>query len=75
MLIDNTWIMVFLYKGIIASTGYTMPLSECIQTMQYSEHEQVFCVHTQRPSCKVYRDVTKNRGSYQPCLDRMKEKE
>ena len=54
----DAWILAWLARGIIASAGDTMPLSECLWRAADlgAQHTHVLCINAQDPSCRIYRD-------------------
>lgn len=71
----NEWLLVFVYKGVLATSGYTMPLDECIRTMALSDVQQMQCVNVKQPICKVHKDITKQADLRERCVGWMREKE
>jgi len=68
---SNTWIFVFLYKGLLATSGTTMPLDECLLRMSVNSAQQAFCANAELPMCKVYKDREFRRKGADWCLSRL----
>ena len=71
----DTWLLVFVYKGVLATSGYTMPLDECMVHMAASDVQQMQCVNVKLPICKVHKDITKQADLRERCVGWMREKE
>ena len=71
----NEWILIFIYKGLIAVAGDTMPLDECIRQMALSDVQQMQCVNVKLPICRVHKDLTKQADLRERCVGWMREKE
>ena len=71
----NEWLLIFIYRGLLASSGYTMPLDECIRTMALSDAQQMQCVNVKQPICRVHKDLTKQADLRERCVGWMREKE
>jgi hypothetical protein len=64
----DLWILVFVFRGVIAAAGDTMSLTECEARARASPGEvtqHAVCINVQSPTCRVYiedkavtRDIT-----------------
>lgn len=52
----NSFILAFVIKGIVSSSGYVMPLDECLERAKEMpvEYSKAVCINTTAPTCKVY---------------------
>lgn len=52
----NSFILAFVIKGIVSSSGYAIPLEQCIQRAKEMpvEYSKAVCINTTAPTCKVY---------------------
>ena len=71
----DTWLLVLLYNGLLTTSGYTMPLNECITHMAASSVQQMQCVNTHLPICKVHKDTTHRRVHADRCIQWMEKSE
>ena len=66
----DTWLLVFIARGILASAGNVMPLDQCIDRMQW--HESAACINTHDPACRVNKDTTAQPELRARCIQRMR---
>lgn len=52
----NSFILTFVIKGIVSSSGYVMPLEQCLERAKEMpvEYSKAVCINTTAPTCKVY---------------------
>lgn len=53
----DLWILAFVFQGVIAVAGDTMPLAECearagVSPVEVAQH--AVCINVQSPTCRVY---------------------
>lgn len=53
----DLWILAFVFRGVIAAAGDTMPLAECearagVLPVEVAQH--AVCISVQSPTCRVY---------------------
>ena len=65
----DSWVLVFLARGIIASAGDSMPLDQCVARSQWVD--SAVCISTHDPSCRVYKDGAQ-REVVPRCIRRMR---
>lgn len=65
----DAWILVFVVRGVLATSGTTMPLDECVLRMSVSTAEQALCTNAALPMCKIYRDRTYRREQADKCIE------
>ena len=66
----DTWLLVFLARGILAGAGDVMPLDQCIERMHW--HESAVCINTQDPTSRVNKDTTVQPELVARCIQRMR---
>ena len=67
----DTWILAFVSHGLIAAAGDTMPISECEWRARDldPQRSQVVCINTKDPSCRIYRDPSRDMREWQQELE------
>ncbi len=65
----NTWLLVFLARGVIVSAGDVMPLDQCIERMHWTE--SAACINTQDPVCRINKDATVQPDLADRCIKRL----
>lgn len=52
----DLWVLAFLVRGVIASAGDTITLTECEQRARVMPPEatRAVCINAQQPMCRVY---------------------
>lgn len=52
----NSFILAFVIKGIVSSSGYVMPLDQCLERAKEIpvDYSNAVCINTTAPTCKVY---------------------
>lgn len=52
----DSFLLVFIARGVIAASGDAMALDHCMQQAHFmpSEHAHIACINVQDPSCRVY---------------------
>lgn len=73
----DSFLLVFITRGVIAASGDAMALDNCMQQAHFmpSGHEHIACINVQDPSCRVYfEDSPATKEITARCLKRMKEK-
>lgn len=70
----DSFLLVFITRGVIAASGDTMALEHCMQRAHFmpSEHAHIACINVQDPSCRVYfEDSPATREITARCLKRV----
>ena len=53
----DLWILAFVFRGVIAAAGDTMPLAECearAGALPGELAQHAVCINVQSPTCRVY---------------------
>ena len=53
----DLWILAFVFQGVIAAAGDTMPLAECearAGALPGEAAQHAVCINVQSPTCRVY---------------------
>ena len=52
----DLWTLAFLFRGVIAAAGDTMPLGECEERARAmpAAYTHAVCINVQAPTCRVY---------------------
>lgn len=73
----DSWILAFVTRGVIASSGDAMALDHCMQQANFmpSEHTHIACINVQDPGCRVYiEDSQATKEITARCLKRVNTK-
>ena len=65
----DIWILVFIVRGVLATSGTTMPLDECLLRLSVNSAQQAFCVNAALPMCKVYKNREHRRKEADRCIE------
>ena len=71
----DTWILSFVFRGLIAAAGDPMTLEQCEARMKDLNPTQVshaVCINTTIPSCRVYRTSSPLYSGSDYCRNRLK---
>lgn len=69
----DIWTLAFLFRGVIAAAGDTMPLDECEERARAmpTAYTLAVCINVQAPTCRIYVDNNSlTRASSQRCRQR-----
>lgn len=70
----NSFILAFVIKGIVSSSGYVMPLDQCLERAKEMpvEYSKPVCINTTAPTCKVYlKDSRLTTEQSKRCVERV----
>lgn len=73
----DSFLLVFITRGVIAASGDAMALEHCMQQAHFmpGEHTRIACINVQDPSCRVYFEESQaTKEITARCLMRMKDK-
>ena len=71
----DTWILSFVFRGLIAAAGDPMTLEQCEARMKDLDPTKVshaVCINVQAPSCRVYRVPSPLHSGSDYCRIRLK---
>lgn len=66
----DVWILVFIARGLIVSSGDTMTLEQCTSRAKELSHQaNAVCINRYDPACRIYRDKSKTLSDWQLDLE------
>jgi hypothetical protein len=70
----DSWILAFVFRGLVAASGDTMTLAECEARGKDLNPgaTQVVCINTSNPACRIYREPTPMYDGAASCRRRIK---
>lgn len=72
----DSWILAFVFRGLIAASGDVMSLAECeAQGKDLNPAAtQVVCINAYNPACRIYREPTPMYEGAASCRKRIANK-